>query len=104
RRRAWRGLLLFVLLATLVAAPWAARNYYYTGNPIFPVLHSRIGPLIGGEAWSDVYEQEIFEDLSRKWKGKGIGTLLEIPSRLTIPLTGEVADRIAAFNSILLLV
>lgn len=65
-------------------------------------MHRQIGPPIGGARWSDVYTQEIFEDVPSKWKGKGLSTLLETPSRLAFPLATDSVDRYSAVYLILL--
>jgi hypothetical protein len=41
-----RPVILFSIVALLVAAPWYAKNLVFTGNPIYPFL-------LGGEFWDD---------------------------------------------------
>lgn len=53
RGRRLRGALLLALVAALVAAPWYARIYAATGNPVHPLL----GPLFGGERAAEVAPQ-----------------------------------------------
>jgi len=48
-RAAWRrDALVFVVVATLVAAPWPLRAWAATGNPVFPFAHG----LFGSPVWS----------------------------------------------------
>ncbi|MEI8195993.1 MAG: hypothetical protein WCI73_08805 [Phycisphaerae bacterium] len=40
----WKETLLSALLATMIFAPWSLRSYAVTGNPIFPIAASTLGP------------------------------------------------------------
>ena len=42
-------LLTFTLAALLIAAPWYLKNWAFTGNPVYPFLHS----VFGGLWWDD---------------------------------------------------
>lgn len=48
RIRAWRPVVLFSFAAIAVAAPWYLRNFYYTGNPVFPYFAN----IFGSTTWS----------------------------------------------------
>jgi hypothetical protein len=65
--------LAFGLPALLVALPWLARSFYYTGNPIYPLFHSTVGKALGGEAWKPQYSQDVFE---MYWTLRYVGRLL----------------------------
>ncbi len=81
RRPQWP--LVFGLIAFSVAAPWFARNYYYTGNPVFPILHRPLGKLLGAPQWSDEYTQNLFEDLPNNWRQKNLKSFALLPYDLT---------------------
>jgi len=42
--------IVFVLCSLAVFSPWLARNWYSTGNPVFPFLYDTLG----GEPWSSL--------------------------------------------------
>ncbi len=44
RRGAWRAVFLYGVLIMLPVLPWLARNYVYTGNPVYPYLVETLGP------------------------------------------------------------
>lgn len=55
----------FVLPAVVLALPWAAKAAWYTGNPVYPFLHS----WLGGPDWSDALAAQF-----AAWhKGMGMG-------------------------------
>ena len=70
--------LLFCLIALLVASPWYLRNWFFTGNPVYPFLYG----LFGGAFW-DNFRTEWYAAA-----GTGIGwrpsTLLGLPWLLTL--------------------
>ncbi|MCB0162662.1 MAG: hypothetical protein KDI79_00460 [Anaerolineae bacterium] len=70
--------LLFCLIALLVASPWYLRNWFFTGNPVYPFLYGRFG----GSFW-DSFRAEWYAAA-----GTGIGwrpsTLLGLPWLLTL--------------------
>ncbi|MCB9098298.1 MAG: hypothetical protein H6632_02075 [Anaerolineales bacterium] len=70
--------LLFCLIALLVASPWYLRNWFFTGNPVYPFLYG----LFGGAFW-DNFRAEWYAAA-----GTGIGwqpsTLLGLPWLLTL--------------------
>lgn len=37
-------------IAVLAAAPWLIRHFYFTGNPVYPLLHN----IFGARGWSDL--------------------------------------------------
>jgi 4-amino-4-deoxy-L-arabinose transferase-like glycosyltransferase len=74
----------FGFVATLVAAPWLARNIYYTGNPVFPFFNRMFGQLIGYRLWKKEYLTGLYEDFSfAGFTGPGIGKSFE--SLVTLP-------------------
>ena len=76
-----RSLLLFTLLALLVASPWYLRNLYLVGNPFYPFI-------FGGKHWdhflSRWYEQP----------GTGLGTSWRI---IALPLTVTLGTQDESF-------
>ena len=69
---------IFSLAAFLVAIPWYAKNWAFTGNPVYPFLSS----VFGGQYWDD------FRTAWYASAGTGIGlqpsTLLALPWLLTL--------------------
>lgn len=70
--------LIFSIIALLVASPWYLRNWFFTGNPVYPFLYD----VFGGQFWDSFRAQ---------WyaaAGTGIGwqpsTLLGLPWLLTL--------------------
>ena len=56
RKRDFSPTLIFVTVALLVASPWFARSFYYTGNPIFPLFYEQFGRLFGfGHSQGEYY-------------------------------------------------
>jgi hypothetical protein len=71
-------LILFALTALIVACPWYLKNWFFTGNPVYPFLYG----VFGGQYW---------DNFRTDWYaagGTGIGwrpsTLLALPWLLTL--------------------
>lgn len=62
----WRGLAGFALLAGLVAAPWYARSWAYTGNPVYPYAYG----LFGGADWDAECAENYRQDQLRYGFGR----------------------------------
>ena len=72
--------LLFVTIAVGVASPWYFRNWYYTGNPVFPFF----GQIFGYGLWNHQDIQGILNDLLHAHgTGKSFESLLFLPWNLT---------------------
>jgi hypothetical protein len=72
--------LLFLTIAVGVASPWYFRNWYYTGNPVFPFF----GQIFGYGLWSPQDLQGQLNDLLRAHgTGKSFDSLLFLPWNLT---------------------
>ena len=54
-RSAVRDGALFAAAAILVFSPWLAKNYAYTGNPTYPLLHS-VFARVGAAEWSQAQD------------------------------------------------
>ncbi|MBN1666256.1 MAG: hypothetical protein JW862_04185, partial [Anaerolineales bacterium] len=81
-RRAWRPVLLFSLVALLIASPWYLRNLFQTGNPVYPFV-------FGGQNW-DTFRAAMYADA-----GTGIGwDAVEI---LLLPFNATLGHRDANF-------
>ncbi|MEI2610902.1 MAG: hypothetical protein V9G20_19915 [Candidatus Promineifilaceae bacterium] len=82
-RDAWRTILAFALPAGLVVAPWLLKNWFLTGNPVYPFI-------FGGEFWNE-YRAAAYAEV-----GTGIGfnliTLLRLPYDLTRDLQDASQD------------
>jgi len=66
RPRPWparlRDGLLFAVVATAFLAPWYLRNYWHTGNPIFPYLTK----IFGGSVWQSLPRPEVGEPIAQR--------------------------------------
>ena len=72
-----RGARRYLLIALAVSFPWLLRNFFYTGNPVFPFFVTWFG--------SDLpMEQEVYAPLARRalLYGEGWGDFLTIPIRM----------------------
>src|SRR6266508_2949637 len=65
-------------VSLVIAAPWYIRNYYYTGNPVFPFLPQAFGYSF----WSADDVQGILLDMHRYGVGRGVLSLLSVPWQL----------------------
>jgi 4-amino-4-deoxy-L-arabinose transferase-like glycosyltransferase len=72
------NLILFALVALLIASPWYLKNWTFTGNPVYPFLYH----LFGGQFW-DSFRADWYAAA-----GSGVGwqplTLLGLPWLLTL--------------------
>ncbi len=71
-----------VLLAIVIFAPWLARNFYYTNNPLFPFFYESVGRVFGYGLWKPEDFQGIFDDYSRFGVGKDLKALVLLPWNL----------------------
>ncbi len=54
--RRYKPAILFATVAISVAAPWFARSFYYTHNPLFPLFYEQFGRLFGfGHSQGEYY-------------------------------------------------
>jgi 4-amino-4-deoxy-L-arabinose transferase-like glycosyltransferase len=76
--RSVKNVVIFAAVAGLVALPWYAKNWAYTGNPVYPFLSG----LFGGQYWDS------FRAAWYASAGSGVGlqptTLLALPWLLTL--------------------
>jgi hypothetical protein len=71
--------LIFLLIAAGVASPWYFRNWYYTGNPVFPFLSD----IFGYSFWNAMDIQGALNDLIHAHgAGKSVQSLLLLPWNL----------------------
>ncbi len=80
--------LIFGMIALVVALPWLARSFYYTGNPVFPLAHSWFGgPWLAGVLhnpfWKPDYAQAPFDNMLGRSDEKSLRSLLILPWTLT---------------------
>ncbi len=59
RKALWQCAGRFASLAMLVGAPWYARNFYYTHNPVFPFLNSTFFAWFGQARWLAEYKIDL---------------------------------------------
>jgi 4-amino-4-deoxy-L-arabinose transferase-like glycosyltransferase len=81
RQTAWP--FIFVAVALLVAAPWFARSFYYTGNPIYPLMHGTVGKLFPTRYWKPQYNVPYLDSLGYYLNAQSLGGLLRLPWRLS---------------------
>jgi len=69
---------LFIVIVAAIASPWYFRNWYYTGNPVFPFF----GHIFGYEWWSpqDLYGQ--LNEMRSHGIGKSVQSFLLLPWNL----------------------
>ena len=88
KNRLLAPLLVFGLLCLLLPLPWLARNFYYTGNPVYPILHTSFGRFVSPEWWHPEYSQFAFGAESFRpgeedhWGYKRLSALLKLPWNL----------------------
>jgi len=71
--------LIFLLIAAGVASPWYFRNWYYTGNPVFPFFSD----IFGYSFWNAMDIQGALHDLIHAHgAGKSLQSLLLLPWNL----------------------
>ncbi|HUF64791.1 MAG TPA: glycosyltransferase family 39 protein [Gemmatimonadaceae bacterium] len=95
----------FLVIAVGVAAPWYLRNFYYTGDPLFPTF----GAVLGYTLWSPADVQgQVADWRSRSLTGPGfeLAELLKLafPVLLLLPVTLYQGIRQPGVRPILLLV
>jgi uncharacterized membrane protein YqaE (UPF0057 family) len=69
---------LFLLIAAGVASPWYFRNWYYTGNPVFPFFSQ----IFGYELWSPQDIQGQLNEMHSHGTGRNLQSLLLLPWNL----------------------
>ncbi len=74
-----RSLLLAGILALAIGAPWYLRNWYWTGNPVYPFAYS----IFGGKQWSQEQADAYRNDQLRFGMGHEPAKLLLAPWNLT---------------------
>lgn len=78
RERKYSYPLLLAAATLAIAAPWYIRNYYHTGNPVFPFF-----PQIFGYSWWSAEDlQGVLVDLQIRGVGKTLTGLLSVPWHL----------------------
>jgi hypothetical protein len=94
RKCGWAGMRMVgiaALLALAIGAPWYLRNWYWTGNPVYPFAYE----LFGGKNWSREQAIAYRGDQLRFGMGREPAQLLMLPWNLTAhPL--RFADPIGA--------
>jgi 4-amino-4-deoxy-L-arabinose transferase-like glycosyltransferase len=79
-RAALFDFIIFCTVTLLVAAPWYLKNWFFTGNPVYPFLYG----LFGGQFW-DPFRAEWYA-AANSGIGWQPGTLLALPWLLTLGL------------------
>lgn len=71
-------------LAIVIFAPWLARNFYYTKNPLFPFFYEVFGRVFGYGLWKAEDFKGIFDYSSRVGTGKDLKALVLLPWNLIV--------------------
>jgi len=78
--RRLRHAFLFIAMAVGIASPWYFRNWYYTGNPVFPFF----GEIFGYGLWNSQDLQNQLDNLIRTYgMGKSFISFLLFPWNIT---------------------
>lgn len=76
-----KRVLYFGLTSLLISSPWFIRNYYYTGNPLFPFMKNLFGV---GKVWNAMdYEGQMADLIASHGLEKNIINLLDLPHSLS---------------------
>lgn len=82
RERRYSPPLVFGLVAALVAAPWYARNMYYTGNPVFPVFTEVFGANEWDPARGNLPDVPAESPSSSSGTATAVGRALLLPAKV----------------------
>ncbi|MBN1347337.1 MAG: glycosyltransferase family 39 protein [Phycisphaerae bacterium] len=72
--------LLFVVPCVVIAAPWAVKSWYYTGNPVYPALYG----IFGGPEWSEGLSARLYAHHHSLGMGRGVSDYLLLPVRVIL--------------------
>lgn len=78
KKRSFRQIALFTLIVALIAGPWYLRNYYYTGNPVFPFFSE----VFGYRLWNSTDLQGLLGTNHAYGAGKSLQSFLLLPWNL----------------------
>jgi 4-amino-4-deoxy-L-arabinose transferase-like glycosyltransferase len=76
----YKRLVIGVIVAMLVFAPWAVKNQAYIGNPVHPLLESRFD----GDNWDRVQESQLVQWQRSMGMGRGFLDYLLLPFNVSI--------------------
>lgn len=77
RKAPLKDLLVFLVIAALIGSPWYIRNYYLTGNPVFPFFTNIFGE---NWLWNSVDSKIQQIDLIKRYgTGKNMASLILLP-------------------------
>ena len=76
----WKNLAGFALLAILLGGFWYVRNFFWTGNPVFPFAYS----VFGGRGWTAQMAADYDKSQAIYGFGKSALDLLLLPFRLAM--------------------
>ncbi len=79
-RQGYELSLRFFILALLVASPWLIKNWWLTGNPVFPFLPQ----FFGAGAWGLERAESYMQFLRAPAQGGGLMALLRLPWDVTL--------------------
>jgi hypothetical protein len=71
----WKDILKAGGVTAAAMTLWWARAAFYTGNPLYPMFHRRLG----GTGWNDENHARLLGDLPYGWGGLGVPDLLRLP-------------------------
>jgi 4-amino-4-deoxy-L-arabinose transferase-like glycosyltransferase len=82
-RATLRTATLFAVVALAVPAPWYARAFAHSGNPVFPDLYSVFGAEPAGR-WDDVTERNLAGFKNRFGRSRTVANLARLPWDVTM--------------------
>jgi 4-amino-4-deoxy-L-arabinose transferase-like glycosyltransferase len=84
KERKAKDFIIFLAVGCAVASPWYFRNWYYTGNPVFPFF----GQIFGYGSWnSRELTGQIYDLIHAHGTGKNLQSFLLLPWNLAVHQT-----------------
>jgi len=88
RTRNFSYTIFFIVITVIVASPWYFRNWYYTGNPVFPFF----GQIFGYEWWSPQDLQGQLNEMHSHGTGRSFQSFLLLPWNLAFNQTNFLME------------
>jgi len=86
-KREWRVFPVYSMIVFIIGIPWYLRNYFYTGNPVWPFMSSIFGL---GDIWNIDDYQGQFADFNNNGFSKTFLSLIKLPFYLSQSSEGGV--------------
>jgi len=89
KRNFLKVLIVYVFLALVLFFPWMMKNYYYTGNPLYPAFYS----VFGGRDWTPRQSSWLMDWQHSIGQGRRLTDYLLLIFRIFIPYEGPYGYR-----------